>query len=61
MIVILLCPKCWDRQTWANSVDPNQTPHNGVCSGSTLFAAQPAILDISSGSKIDVRSLEQVW
>ena len=46
-------PKYSDRQIWANSVDPDQTPHNAASDqGSTLFANHPAVLDASRGSKM---------
>ena len=36
-------PKCSDRQPWANSVGPDQTPQNAASgSWSTLFATHPA-------------------
>ena len=35
--------KYWDRQAWANSVDPDQMPQCGIWSGPTLFATHAAI------------------
>ena len=46
-------PKYWDRQAYANSVDPDQTPQNAasdrVC---TVCHSSSNILD-ATGSKID--------
>ena len=40
-------------QTWANSVDRDETPQmQRLILGSTLFATQPAILDTPLGSKL---------
>ena len=50
MYVILYCMYLV-RQASANSVDPDEMPQN-VVSRSTLFAARPAILDTTLGSKL---------
>ena len=44
--------KYWDRETWANSIEPNQmyAAECSIWSGSTLFATHPAPF---TGSKID--------
>ena len=55
-------PKYWDRQSLANSVDPDQMLHCGIWSGSTLFALiHLSGSDTSPNSEMDVQILGQVW
>ena len=46
IICYLISPKYSNREAWANSVDPDQTPQNAVyILGSPLFASRPAVLE----------------
>ena len=47
-------PKYWDRQTWANSVDPDQMQQNGVSDQGLHCLSSSFILDAWTGSKIDL-------
>ena len=49
-------PKNYDRQAWANSVDPDQMPRNAA-SDKRLYFCVPLsqqILDTSEGSEIEL-------
>ena len=39
-------PNYWDRQTWANSVDSDQTPRIAASDQSTLFVTHPEVCHI---------------
>ena len=54
-------PKYLDRETWANSVDPNQMLQNAVSACGLQFATHTSVLDSSAGCKIDLFQLGQVW
>ena len=46
--------KNWDRKTWANTVDPDQTPQNAATDqGLHCFATHPTSLHTSTGTKLD--------
>ena len=55
-------PKYWDRQAWANSVDPDQMLQNAA-SDQGLHCLPLNLLDASKDSKINglVQILKQVW
>ena len=46
-------PKYWDRQAFANSVDPDQIPHNVVSDQVLHCYTYSKSLDTSTGSKMD--------
>ena len=46
-------PKYCDRQAYANSVDPDQTPQNRASDQGLHCLTSSTILDTSTGSKID--------
>ena len=50
-----ICSKYWDRQAWANSVDPDQTPQNAASDqGLHCLPHVQKLLDTSIGSEMEL-------